>query len=88
MSCESVIDTHKTLSVLSAKVLEGVAAGSSTIQLASELYLSRQGVEYHVNVMLRKFKVPNRVALVSRVYSMGMFDHTAWPPAVLPEYIR
>ncbi|WP_237774550.1 LuxR C-terminal-related transcriptional regulator [Actinosynnema sp. ALI-1.44] len=88
MSCESFVESSTTLSVLSAKVLEGVAVGSSTVQLASELYLSRQGVEYHVNLMLRKFQVPNRAALVSRVYSMGIFDHTAWPPAVLPEYIR
>ncbi|MFE0952747.1 PAS domain-containing protein, partial [Streptomyces mutabilis] len=34
------------LSALDAQVLEGVASGESTVQLASRLYLSRQGVEY------------------------------------------
>jgi len=34
---------RRPLSELDALVLEGVAAGSSTVQLAAKLYLSRQG---------------------------------------------
>jgi PAS domain S-box-containing protein len=81
-------DTGKVLTELDARILEGVAAGIATVQLAAKLYLSRQGVEYHVSAMLRKFKVPNRAALVSKAYSMGIFSVGCWPPSTVPEYIR
>ncbi|OEV03690.1 helix-turn-helix transcriptional regulator [Streptomyces oceani] len=73
---------------LDARILEGVASGSSTVQLAARLYLSRQGVEYHVGLMLRRMKVPNRAALVARAHSMGMFTVGSWPPRVLPEFVK
>lgn len=76
------------LSKLDALVLEGVASGASTVQLATRLYLSRQGVEYHVALMLRKLKAPNRAALVSRAHSMGMLTVGHWPPRVLPEFVK
>nr|WP_319688277.1 MULTISPECIES: LuxR C-terminal-related transcriptional regulator [Streptomyces] len=76
------------LSKLDARVLEGVASGASTVQLAARLYLSRQGVEYHVGLMLRKLKAPNRAALVARAHSMGMLTVGQWPPRVLPEFIK
>jgi DNA-binding CsgD family transcriptional regulator len=73
------------LTALDARILEGVAAGASTIQLATRLYLSRQGVEYHVGSMLRKLRVSNRAALVSRAYAMGLLVADAWPPRISPE---
>jgi DNA-binding CsgD family transcriptional regulator len=76
------------LSTLDAQVLEGVAAGLSTLQLADLLYLSRQGVEYHVGAMLRRFKVPNRAALASKAYAQGILNIGQWPPRVSPAYIR
>ncbi len=72
------------LTELDGRILEGVAAGASTVQLASRLYLSRQGVEYHVGSMLRKLRVSNRPALVSRAYSMGLLAADCWPPRVVP----
>lgn len=77
----------KVLSRIDARILEGVAAGSSTVQLASQLYLSRQGVEYHVSAMLRKLKAPNRPALVSRAYKLGILTVGVWPPRARPEYV-
>ncbi|MDT5033255.1 MAG: hypothetical protein QOC94_3426, partial [Actinoplanes sp.] len=65
-----------------------VAAGAPTVQLAGRLFLSRQGVEYHVSSMLKQFKVPNRAALVSKSYSMGLFKVGSWPPRVLLDYVR
>ncbi|MDO0924381.1 LuxR C-terminal-related transcriptional regulator [Streptomyces sp. TG1A-8] len=79
---------ERLLSKLDAQVLEGVASGASTVQLATRLYLSRQGVEYHVGLMLRKLKAPNRAALVARAHSMGMLTVGQWPPRVLPEFIK
>jgi DNA-binding CsgD family transcriptional regulator len=76
------------LTALDARILEGVAAGASTVQLATRLYLSRQGVEYHVGSMLRKLRVSNRAALVSRAYSMGLLVAGTWPPRVVPEVIN
>ncbi|WP_386021527.1 LuxR C-terminal-related transcriptional regulator [Streptomyces sp. YIM B13518] len=76
------------LSALDAQVLEGVASGASTVQLASRLYLSRQGIEYRVGQMLRRFEAPNRPALVARAHALGMFAAGQWPPRVLPERVR
>ncbi|KPI14701.1 transcriptional regulator, LuxR family [Actinobacteria bacterium OK074] len=76
------------LTALDARILEGVAIGASTVQLASRLYLSRQGVEYHVGLMLRRFKAPNRAALVSRAYSMGVLTVGSWPPRAVPDFVK
>lgn len=78
----------KMLSELDARILEGVAAGESTVQLATKLYLSRGGVEYHVATLLRKLKVGNRPALVSKGYSLGILGLGQWPPRVLPEFVK
>ena len=72
---------------LDARILEGVAMGMSTVNLAAKLYLSRQGVEYHVGKMLRRFKVANRAALVSRAYATGILSAGTWPPRVAPDCI-
>ncbi|MEN3304473.1 MAG: hypothetical protein V7603_675 [Micromonosporaceae bacterium] len=84
----SAVKEQRKLTVLAAKILEGVAAGDSTVRLAAKLFLSRQGVEYHVSILLRQFKVPNRTALAAKAYSVGLFSIGCWPPKVLPEYIR
>jgi DNA-binding CsgD family transcriptional regulator len=84
----TLISPTKLLTRINAQIIEGVAAGAPTVQLASRLYLSRQGIEYHVSSMLRQFKVPNRAALVSKLYSMGLFKIGSWPPRVLTEYVR
>lgn len=76
------------LGKVDAKVLEGIARGASTMQLATRLHLSKQTVEYHIGLMLRKFKAPSRTALVSRAHSMGMLTVGQWPPRVLPEFIK
>ncbi|MBC3839806.1 LuxR family transcriptional regulator [Streptacidiphilus sp. 4-A2] len=75
------------LTVLGACILEGVAAGCSTAELAAALYLSRQGVEYHIGLMLRQFQVPNRAALVSRAYSLGVLGVGSWPPRVVADCV-
>jgi len=76
------------LSELDARILEGVGAGVSTVQLAVALYLSRGGVEYHVKSLMRRFKVKNRPAMISKAYSTGIFQIGSWPPRVAPELVR
>ncbi|WP_282613655.1 PAS domain-containing protein [Streptomyces sp. XM4193] len=84
----AVAPRKRILSEIDARILEGIAAGVSTIPLASRLYLSRQGVEYHVTGLLRALKVPNRAALVSRAYSMGVLKVGTWPPKVVEDFIK
>lgn len=85
---QTLVSPNKLLTTIDARILEGVASGVTTVQLAARLFLSRQGIEYHVSSMLRQFKVPNRAALASKAYSMGFFGVGSWPPRVLPEYIH
>ncbi|MEU5693077.1 LuxR C-terminal-related transcriptional regulator [Actinosynnema sp. NPDC020468] len=76
------------LTELDARILENVAVGMSTVKIASILYLSRQGVEYHVATMLRKLKAGNRAALVSRAYAIGVLNADAWPPRVDEAFLK
>ena len=87
-SGDLVVVKHQdqVLTALDAKIMEGVAAGISSAQLASRLHMSRQGVEYHVGVMMRKLNALNRSALVSRAYSLVFSvsvagHHASWPNA-------
>lgn len=83
----SDVTGSKVLSAMDARILEGVAAGASTVQLAGKLYLSRQGVEYHVGAMLRRLKAPNRAALISRAYEVGILTAGIWPPRANPQFV-
>ncbi|MFJ3823645.1 helix-turn-helix transcriptional regulator, partial [Streptomyces nodosus] len=38
--------------------------------------------------LLRKLRVPNRAALVSRAYSMGVLKVGVWPPKVVQDFIK
>jgi DNA-binding NarL/FixJ family response regulator len=63
--------------------VEGLAAGELTVQLAAQLHFSRQGVEYRISRLLRKFDAANRAALVARAYTMGLLCADSWPPKVM-----
>ncbi|MET7572093.1 PAS domain S-box protein [Streptomyces sp. NPDC005492] len=69
------------LTDIEARILEGVAVGMSTVNLASTLYLSRGGIGYHVDTLMRKLKVKNRPAAVSKAYAIGLI-RPGWPPRV------
>ncbi|WP_202919366.1 helix-turn-helix transcriptional regulator [Saccharothrix deserti] len=79
---------QRILSDLDARILEAIAVGESTAGMACRLYLSRQGVEYHVGTMLRKLGAVNRATLVSRAFSRGILDAGSWPPRVVPDYVK
>jgi PAS domain S-box-containing protein len=79
--------SHKlVVTDIEARILEGVARGVSTVNLASMLYLSRGGITYHVDNLMRKLKVKNRPALVSKAYFVGMI-RPGWPPRIHPDYL-
>nr|WP_276615423.1 LuxR C-terminal-related transcriptional regulator [Nonomuraea basaltis] len=73
---------------MDAQIIEGIAAGLSTVPVALRLNLGRQGVEYHVTSLLSKLKAPSRTALISRAYAMGVLNVGAWPPKVLEDFIK
>lgn len=81
-------EARKLLSGTDAEVLEGVAAGYSTVRLADRLFLSPQGVDYHVGTLLRRFRCPNRPALVAKAYAQGVLHPGSWPPRVTSEFRR
>lgn len=63
-----------------ARILEGIAAGESGVQLARRLHLSQQGIEYRVGVMIRRLGAHNRASLISKAYSLGFMEPGQWPP--------
>ncbi|MDX3187129.1 LuxR C-terminal-related transcriptional regulator [Streptomyces sp. MN03-5084-2B] len=75
------------LTPLEALVLEGLAAGVPTTELAQRAHLSRQGVEYHVGALVRRYGVANRTALVAKAHAAGMYTADAWPPRVDPRLL-
>ncbi|SPF07031.1 Competence protein A [Streptomyces sp. MA5143a] len=71
-----------------ARILEQLATGFSTQQLARRMHLSSKGVEYHISALLRKVGVPNRTALVSWAHSLGILSPGWWPPRVATTFVR
>ncbi|QKW18556.1 LuxR family transcriptional regulator [Kitasatospora sp. NA04385] len=78
----------RRLAAVDVRILEGVAVGTPTVRLAASLHLSRQGVEYRIGLMMRRFQAANRTALISRAHSLGVLSVGAWPPRVLPEFLE
>lgn len=74
----------RRLSPTEARILSGLATGVTSARIAGQLDLSRQGVDYHVAALLRKFDVLNRPALVAKAYALGYFK-PCWPPQVAQE---
>jgi DNA-binding CsgD family transcriptional regulator len=79
---------RKLLTKMDAGVLKGVASGMSTVQLATNLFLSRGGVEYYVSALMKRLKAGNRSELVSKAYAAGLFNIGIWPPRVISEFVE
>jgi DNA-binding NarL/FixJ family response regulator len=65
------------------RVLELIAAGSTTAQIATHLCVSHKAIEYHMHHLLWKFESRNRAGLVARAYTLGYLSGDAWPPVAL-----
>jgi PAS domain S-box-containing protein len=61
-------------------VLEGIAEGLSSQELAARFSISAKGVEYHVQKLLKAFDARSRPALVGRAYATGALITGRWPP--------
>ncbi|MFI6847519.1 LuxR C-terminal-related transcriptional regulator [Kitasatospora sp. NBC_00085] len=80
--------SRTVLCPVDVRILEGIARGHSNLQLATQLYLSRQGIEYRVGRMLRLLRASNRASLVARAHFLGILAEGTWPPRVLPRFIE
>jgi DNA-binding NarL/FixJ family response regulator len=64
-------------------VLELVAEGFSTRQIAETLGVSEQAITYHVGNLLSKFTCENRAGLVGRAFIFGYLHPRTWPPRLI-----
>jgi DNA-binding CsgD family transcriptional regulator len=78
-----VLGSPPTLTRRERQVLELVAAGLSTREVAQALFVSLQCVTYHVGNLLAKFQSTNRAGLVARAFVFGYLGSDSWPPRVL-----
>jgi DNA-binding CsgD family transcriptional regulator len=70
-----------------ARVLELVADGLSTAQIAARLWVTSSTVTFHIGNLLRKMGADNRTGLVARAYALGVLRSGVWPPRVEPTAI-
>ncbi|MEU6083737.1 PAS domain S-box protein [Streptomyces sp. NPDC047108] len=66
------------------RVLALAAAGLTTAAIAKAMGLTVDGVNYHVTRLSRRWRTPNRTALVAKAYALGVLSPGAWPPAPGP----
>ncbi|RKT20049.1 DNA-binding CsgD family transcriptional regulator [Streptomyces sp. 1114.5] len=67
-------------SPVEARILAAAARGATTAQIAREIGLTADGVNYHLARLSRRWRVPNRTALVARAYATGVLAADTWPP--------
>jgi PAS domain S-box-containing protein len=72
-----------------AAVLERLAAGASLQQIATDLGMSRRGVDYRITRLRHKLRADgpggaptNSAALIARAYALGILHPAVWPPRV------
>ncbi|MEU1283360.1 LuxR C-terminal-related transcriptional regulator [Kitasatospora sp. NPDC005856] len=67
-------------SPVEARILAAAARGDTTAQIAREIGITPDGVNYHLARLSRRWRVPNRTALVARAYATGVLAPNTWPP--------
>ncbi|MFD8996713.1 PAS domain-containing protein [Streptomyces abikoensis] len=69
------------VSAVEARILELAAAGATTAAIGKAVGLTVDGVNYHLTRLSRRWRVPNRTALVAKAYVLGVLAPGQWPPA-------
>jgi DNA-binding CsgD family transcriptional regulator len=64
------------------RVLQLVALGLTSREIAVRLWVSRQAVTYHIGNLFMKLRADSRAGLVARAYAIGVLAPGAWPPVV------
>ncbi|MFI1629034.1 PAS domain-containing protein [Streptomyces noursei] len=73
-------EAHPPLTASQVRILSLLAAGRSNAEIATQLHLSRQTVDYHLSRLRDLLDAPTRCALVARAYVLGILAPQAWPP--------
>ena len=68
------------------RVLQFVALGLTSREIAERLWVSRQAVTYHIGNLFTKLRADSRAGLVARAYAIGILSPGMWPPGVDPGY--
>ena len=73
-----------------AAVLERLATGASLQQIATDLGMSRRGVDYRITRLRHKLRADGpggapatSAALIARAYALGILHPAVWPPKVV-----
>ncbi|MFD8756457.1 LuxR C-terminal-related transcriptional regulator [Kitasatospora sp. NPDC059577] len=69
------------VSPVEVRILAAAARGATTAQIAREIGITPDGVNYHLARLSRRWRVPNRTALVAHAYATGVLAAGSWPPA-------
>ncbi|MER7916342.1 MULTISPECIES: PAS domain-containing protein [unclassified Streptomyces] len=72
--------TQPTLTAAQVRIVALLAAGRSNADIAEELHLSRQTLDYHLSRLRVLLEAPTRPALVARAYVLGILSPRTWPP--------
>ncbi|MBB4893202.1 PAS domain S-box-containing protein [Streptomyces olivoverticillatus] len=69
------------VSAVEGRILALVASGATTAAVGKAVGLTVDGVNYHLARLTRRWRVPNRTALVAKAYVLGVLSPGQWPPA-------
>jgi DNA-binding CsgD family transcriptional regulator len=73
--------THE-LTPAESRILELVALGLSSREIAHRMAVTRQAVTWHIGNLFMKLGADNRAGLVARAYTAGLIAPESWPPRV------
>lgn len=68
------------LSTREVRLLELIASGQTTEQMALAMHLSPRTVAHLVSEILQRYELCNRAQLVALGFISGMLDPRLWPP--------
>ncbi|MBY8882668.1 LuxR C-terminal-related transcriptional regulator [Actinacidiphila acidipaludis] len=77
---QAAVPNPPSLTAAETRIVEALAVGLTNVELGRELHLSRQGLDYHIDRLRRRFAARSRAALVARAYVTGLLDPATWPP--------
>ena len=69
------------LSPAEGRILELVALGLPSREIAGRMSVTRQAVTWHIGNLFTKLGADNRASLVARAYAAGLIA-PGWPPRV------
>lgn len=70
-------DSHALMSEREVQILECLAQGQTTQQIASQLFISENTVKTHVRHILEKLQAANRTEAVGKAIQLGLIQRTS-----------